>query len=209
MKIYLVRHGKADSNLINTPFNGNIDDRLTEEGFQDVKRVAERLKSTRFHIIFSSPMTRAVQTAEEISRKKSPPVKIICDERLTELKPGIFGGLTYEEIMLKYNNIFEERKKNKFLFRIPHGESYEDLFKRVDYFMRDVFINYAENDLLIVTHATTIKLFLLLLTDMNLEDIEKETFKNTCIFEFDVSYISNKFKSKVLVFNSTSHLKNE
>ena len=208
MKIYIVRHGKSESNKINTLFNGNYDDNLTEQGLSQAKALGILFREFKLDVLFSSPLKRAVQTAQEISNSHIKSLPIITDDRLTELNPGIFDGLTYDEIMAKYKAIFEDRKRDKLNYIIPGGESYVMLRDRLDSFLREVYSKNAGSSILIVTHATAIKLFLLLLTSKSLEEIEKEDYVNTCWFEFDLSFRGEQYETKNLAFNRIDHLKN-
>lgn len=51
---------------------------------------------------------------------------------LNELDVGVCDGLTYEEVKAKYPEDFIARDKNKYRYRYPRGESYEDLVARLE-----------------------------------------------------------------------------
>jgi len=63
MEIYIVRHGDA--------IEGEIDElrELSEKGKKQAKKAGKKLKKLRFEEIFSSPLKRAVQTAEIIGKE--------------------------------------------------------------------------------------------------------------------------------------------
>jgi phosphohistidine phosphatase len=82
MKLYLLRHGKADW----PDWTGPDDERpLTEEGIEDMKIVAAALKRLKINpeVILSSPLPRALSTAEIVGKE----MEVRVDER-SELKPG-------------------------------------------------------------------------------------------------------------------------
>lgn len=82
MTLFLLRHGKADW----PDWDGPDDERpLTEEGVREMRQVAaalERLK-VKPHFILSSPLPRALRTAEIAAEQLGLPV-----EQHAELKPG-------------------------------------------------------------------------------------------------------------------------
>jgi len=82
MKLYLLRHGKADW----PDWAGPDDERpLTEEGVEDMKLVASGLKRIKAvpALILSSPLPRAIGTAEIAAKALGAPLK-----RVGEIAPG-------------------------------------------------------------------------------------------------------------------------
>lgn len=67
MKLYFARHGQTDSNAnkVNTP---SYDEPLNQAGIVQAERLADELKDVAFDAIISSPLRRALQTAEIINR---------------------------------------------------------------------------------------------------------------------------------------------
>ena len=68
MKIYLIRHSESEDDDIDA-YGGISDFPLNEKGKQDAEIVAEKLKDVKFDVIFTSPYSRAKQTAEAIAKK--------------------------------------------------------------------------------------------------------------------------------------------
>lgn len=94
MKLYIVRHGVTDWNEAKR-LQGNSDIPLNEKGRELARITAEGLKDIPFDHIFSSPLGRAVETAEIIRRDRDIP--IITDERLIEMGFGIDEGVMPEK----------------------------------------------------------------------------------------------------------------
>ncbi|MBQ9014347.1 MAG: histidine phosphatase family protein [Bacilli bacterium] len=86
--LYVVRHGKTDSNE-NGRYGGRIDVNLNEEGIRQAEEVALKLKDIKFEKVFSSPLSRAYKTAEIICKGK---YDIIKDERIIERSNGKLEG---------------------------------------------------------------------------------------------------------------------
>jgi phosphohistidine phosphatase len=82
MKLFLLRHGKADW----PDWDGSDDDRpLTDEGIEEMQQVAGALKRLKVapDLILTSPLPRALRTAEIAAKSLGIPV-----EQRAELQPG-------------------------------------------------------------------------------------------------------------------------
>lgn len=93
MKLYIVRHGVTDWNEAKR-LQGNSDIPLNEKGRELARITAEGLKNVPFDYIYSSPLGRAVETAEIIRGKRNIPIE--CDNRLIEMGFGIDEGVMPE-----------------------------------------------------------------------------------------------------------------
>ncbi len=67
MKLYIVRHGETDHN-INKIIQGHLNTPLNSNGIIQAQKIANRLKDINFDIIYSSDLSRAKTTAEEINK---------------------------------------------------------------------------------------------------------------------------------------------
>ena len=90
MELYMVRHGQTDFNK-NKRLQGVIDIPLNEYGIELAEKTAEGLKDVPFDVIYSSPLSRAFQTAEIIRGDR--PAEIIPTDSLLELSFGEYEGL--------------------------------------------------------------------------------------------------------------------
>ena len=85
--IYIIRHGKTELNKANV-LQGRSNYPLNEEGIEQAKKAAENLRGIRFAHVFTSPLTRAVQTAEIVCANIKPAI----DDRLIEMDYGPYEG---------------------------------------------------------------------------------------------------------------------
>jgi len=125
MIILIMRHGETDLNKEKYFFNSKIDCSLNKGGIEQTKKIREFLKKENIDIIYSSPYKRTRETAEIIRSgfKNKPPIRI--DNRLSELDFGIFDGKSLSYVKKHYRRIYNERRKNKFQYKIQGGESYK------------------------------------------------------------------------------------
>ena len=90
MKVYLIRHGETDWNSVRK-LQGQTDIRLNDYGIELAKLTAEGLKDVDFDLIYSSPLIRAVETAEIIKGDRE--LEIHTDDRIKEINFGECEGI--------------------------------------------------------------------------------------------------------------------
>jgi len=123
--LYLSRHGQSSFNSLNR-LGG--DSELTVVGEDYSKRLAAYINDLNIENVFvlTSWLKRTIQTAQYIrgthERWKT----------LNEIDAGDYDGLTYEEIKARHPEQYSCRNDDKFLYRYPNGESYEDLVARME-----------------------------------------------------------------------------
>lgn len=103
---YIFRHGETDLNIEQRWQGQKFDVELNEKGISQAYDLANKIKPLGLEVIFSSPLKRALKTAEIASKETAVPLFI-----KNELKEGNFGvmeGLTREESILKYKDTFEK-----------------------------------------------------------------------------------------------------
>lgn len=205
LKVYLIRHAEIESNLRSLAYDNKQKEGLTREGKKQAKKLARKLNKVKIDKIFISEAQRTYETISPLTRlKKGIPIK--KDKRLNECKFGIFSGLSSEEAKKKYPKIFKAREKNKWSFSIPKGESYKDVVLRLESFLRDLKKESKKSqfrNVLIVTHATPIKVFLIKYLGFNIKKVDSIYFKNTSISVFD---FQNE-NIKPIKINDCSHVK--
>ena len=76
MILYIARHGESRGN---TGEDNGPDPILSEKGLAQAQLLGERMKKIKLDAVFSSPLTRAVQTAEETARLQQTEVEILPD----------------------------------------------------------------------------------------------------------------------------------
>ena len=100
MTLLLVRHGESEGNVEGL-IQGQLDKPLTDLGHVQAKAVAERLRADDgIDRIVTSPLSRALQTAEAIASALDLPVT--TDDRLMEYDFGELSGLTAREVAERY-----------------------------------------------------------------------------------------------------------
>lgn len=167
MQIYIVRHGQSLGNIQFTPGEPRPKtEPLTDLGKKQAKQVADQLckQKARAQVIYSSPYTRAIQTAEII--QKEIKVSLFEDERLGEYYPGEWDGLPEDELSQLFGKISTD---NRYKYRPPNGESWHDEATR----FRDVIERAIEENyscVVFVSHYDPIKAVINHLTKKNIKE---------------------------------------
>jgi broad specificity phosphatase PhoE len=90
MRLYFVRHGQSEANVLQVISNRGLEHGLTEPGRAQVSSLARRLAGLPFARLYSSPLLRAVQTAEMLSSELGLPFE--TKDALREFDCGIIEG---------------------------------------------------------------------------------------------------------------------
>lgn len=162
MKLYFIRHGKTDWNEKGL-LQGISDIPLNENGIKDASLAKEFLKEIPFDFCVSSPLKRALKTAEIIIDDRNIP--IIIDERIKEISFGdleqkcVIGDEVSPYIKKRFN-IFH---KNAYAYEgLNGGEGISDVVKRGTAFLNDLISN--ENNIgktiLVSTHGCLLRAIL-------------------------------------------------
>ena len=167
MKIYIIRHGTTcwNEKQIIQGFSNN---RLSLNGKLLVEESSKKHKNTKFDVIFSSPLMRAMQTANIMNKCHN--VKIIKDVRLIEVDQGIFTGRK------KSSLTDEERKLRKQKAASCGMEKFESVYVRSKEFL-DYIRTLKYKNILIVTHNVNASLMECIIKNekVNFEDKKQTT----------------------------------
>lgn len=162
IRLYLVRHGETELNKSGV-YYGSTDCSLSEVGMQESKRMGAALISKNIDVIIASDLKRTVETAsiiKDIICSKKDNLEIIKDSRLRELDFGKWESLHYKDVEADYPKewkIFCEDWKNA---EPPNGESFMDLYHRVDKALQEILRTWENKDILIVAHQGTLRVIL-------------------------------------------------
>jgi len=161
MIIYLIRHGVTDQNKKRC-LQGRSDIELNGYGRELALKTAKGLKDVKFDVIFTSPLKRAVETAEIIRGERRIPV--IYEERLIEISFGDYEGLSFGEETFNipdpdFMNFFKAPEKYKVP---PKGESFQNVIKRTGEFLKELTQRdgYQDMTILLSTHGCALKALL-------------------------------------------------
>ena len=193
MRIYLVRHGETVLNQKGC-YYGRTEAALSSRGREQAKKLGTFFKNVPLLRIVASPRLRAAETADiimaEYTNERREELQIEREERLTEQDFGIFEGLTYRELTKRYPEQLDAWNRDYFGYRIPEGESFLDVRRRVELFFGDLKERAAtagrESALLLVAHKGTLGHFLAVSLGLPPEGYWNFVFEQGCYSRIDL-----------------------
>ena len=163
--LYLVRHGQTASSA-RLAYSGRSDVALTPAGREQARRAAEQLAGAGIDAIFSSPLSRARDTAQAIADATGAPVTV--DERLTEVDYGQFEGVDRAGARELVGAAFEDWRADPFGSPVPGMEPLADALARARAATVDV-LDGAQLPV-IVGHQGILRIVLIALGELAPED---------------------------------------
>lgn len=154
MKITFARHGESTANTLHVFSNHQADHPLTEKGKAQALALANRLLDQKFSAFYSSPIPRAVETAQIVSDQIHLQFKI--HNGLKEFDAGVLEGRSDENAWAEFSALwkgwFTEELGNK---KIEGGESLVEIRDRLGNFLVEVLQQHPETDASIfcITHG--------------------------------------------------------
>ncbi len=164
LEIILVRHGETAYNA-NETFRGRADVPLNETGLKQARLLGEYLSQEKIDHVYSSPLKRAVKTAEAIATPQKLKVKRV--ENLNDIDCGEWKGLTLKEVQEKYTEIYQDWVDTPEQVKIPGGESLEDVRRRALPFVQDAVTRCPEGKIVLVSHRAVNKVLICSLLGLN------------------------------------------
>ena len=149
----LLRHGQTPMS-VQKRYAGRSDVPLTEVGMQQAAAAGKRLASAGLTAIVTSPLARALRTAEEVAAATGAPVE--TDEGFRETDFGAWDGLTFAEVRERWPAELTAWLADPAVAP-PGGESFAEVSDRVEDALRRVLAGYQGRTVLIVSHVTPIK----------------------------------------------------
>ncbi|XP_053075396.1 6-phosphofructo-2-kinase/fructose-2,6-bisphosphatase 4 isoform X1 [Acinonyx jubatus] len=159
--IYLCRHGESELNL-----KGRIggDPGLSPRGREFAKSLAQFISDQNIKDlkVWTSQMKRTIQTAEALG------VPYEQWKVLNEIDAGVCEEMTYEEIQDHYPLEFALRDQDKYRYRYPKGESYEDLVQRLEPVIMEL---ERQENVLVICHQAVMRCLLAYFLDKAAEQL--------------------------------------
>ncbi|NXK34322.1 F262 bisphosphatase, partial [Piprites chloris] len=159
--IYLCRHGESEYNLV-----GKIggDSGLSPRGkqfSQALKKFIEEQEIVDLKV-WTSQLKRTIQTAESLG--------VLYEQWkiLNEIDAGVCEEMTYAEIEAKYPDEFAMRDQEKYLYRYPGGESYQDLVQRLEPVIMEL---ERQGNVLVISHQAVMRCLLAYFLDKSADEL--------------------------------------
>ena len=154
--LLLIRHGENDFVKTGKLPGHTPGVHLNERGQKQALTLAEALTHVPIKVIYSSPLERAMETAEPIAT--SHKLEIIQEPRLMDADVGTWTGKSLK--VLRHTNAWKVVQQSPSRFQFPEGESFMDLQTRIVNALESIVKkhNKPKDIVVVVFHADPIKL---------------------------------------------------
>ena len=200
MKFFMVRHGETEWNKLGR-FQGHRDICLNGRGVSQAKETAKASLQWDHCAIYSSPLVRTMQVAEEIA--KVTPMSVVKEPGLKELSLGDLEGVTGQEMREVWPVLFAQWRSNPEKIYMPNGESLNQLRERAWQVILDIEQKHLQEDtIVVISHNFAIRSIVSELLGQPLEFFHRMSLNlaSVCTFDSDVR------GRRLTGYNSTSHL---
>ena len=157
------------------------DSELSDRGWQQVARVAERLRGVGADALFSSPLQRALTTAQNIAESTGLEIRTLDD--LREMNYGRWEGQKFLDVR-KTDEENYQRWITDDEFACPEGESHAQVRMRIARALNDV-TGSKQNRAVVVTHGTAIRVAVTVLLGLPLSASRNFAQDNAAINVFN------------------------
>ena len=198
----MVRHGQTAWNLEEV-FRGRADIPLDDTGKKEVHLAGEALKHETIHAVYSSPLSRSMETAENIAKFQNTGV-VPLDE-IIDISYGDWEGKPLAEVQEKSPDLYERWLKEPHNVRFPNGETLEEVGSRAMEAVNRLVARHQGDNIALVAHRVPNKIICCTLIGVDYSNfwrIQQDT-ASTNLFTYKdgqwiVSYLNDTSYLKVL-----------
>ncbi len=198
MRLILVRHGETVWNAEFRVQGGNADTALSEKGLRQIGRLAQVMRCEPIDLILSSPLQRAVTTAETIGQYHEAP--ILTNAGLKEVNVGELDGLCTVDMPQTFTELLLSWWKGG-CERLPGGESFAELQQRTWSVVAPYVSDGAPKNVLVVSHYFTTLSIIFKALEFPMSMLVKFRMDPGCISMLEFG----KFGPRLSRFNDTSY----
>jgi broad specificity phosphatase PhoE len=206
LKLILVRHGETYWNKERIVQGGDSDIELNDTGLEQARKIAAFLESEPIIAIISSPLKRAIATAEAVANRHKLSVEI--DQGLRELRVGDLEGISLSNLSTTFSQFLMQWWQDKGSTKLPNGESLIDLQQRAWNVVESLLERYKTNPehnkdttVVVVSHYFVTLAIIIKALNLPLDSYIK--------FRVDLGGVSTlefrDYGARLLVFNDTSY----
>jgi len=199
-KVYLVRHGQTAWNLEEV-FRGRADIPLDETGRKEVHLAGEALKDETLHAIYSSPLSRSMETAENIAKFQN--ISVTPFDAIIDISYGEWEGKSLKEVQEKFPDLYALWLREPHKVSFPAGESLDEVRSRAMEAVENLVAKHKNENIALVAHRVPNKVIccaLLGIDNSNFWRIQQGTASTNLFTYKDGQWI-------VSFLNDTSYLK--
>jgi len=176
MKVFFVRHGQTNYNILNL-FNGDSSKNvyLTELGKKQAEIVCKKIRDVKLDLVIVSKLPRTKETALIITKNKKVEFKI--EPRINDRKTGFEGR--------NVADFYEAIKPDVFNLKFNDGESFQEEKNRVFSFLEEIK-KFDFKNILVVTHFEILQIVNGYFNNLSNQEMYDTQIDNCQVLEFDI-----------------------
>ena len=158
-RIIIIRHGRTEWNEgEGERFRGRAEIELNEFGLRQAKATAASLSRWKVDVIYSSPLRRALATAEILA--SSFGLKVTPLPGLIDIDYGSWQGLSLREAQAQNSQLYQLWRQSPHLVTFPKGESLAQVRMRVSAAVNSLLTKHTGRTIVLVSHKVVCKVLL-------------------------------------------------
>jgi len=202
-RIFLVRHGSTILTAEDR-FAGATDVPLSDQGREQVHRLAERLRAEDIASVYASPLSRTMETASILAQPHALPVLPV--DGLREISHGRWEQMTRLEVEKHFPEEAEEWNRDPYTFAPQGGESGLAVTARALPALVQIVREQAGHCVLVISHKATIRLLLSSLLGFDPRRYRDNLDQSPAAL--NVVDFRDPSRARLTLFNDTSHYEN-
>ncbi len=184
-RILFVRHGRTDWNE-SMRYQGKSDIPLNEEGLLQAQKTSRRISQWFSpEVVYSSPLKRALVTAETINNAFEEPVDLRVFDELAEMDFGRWEGRSFRELRKEEAELYMNWRHDPVRVTPPGGEPFEHICERVSRVLEEIQAT-GMTRILVVSHGGILRACIMKLLSLDSSVIWKLRLDNCAISIVDM-----------------------
>ncbi len=197
-RVFMIRHGLNDYILTRRLAGRTPGVHLNERGRAQAQATAERLAGAKLAAVYSSPLERALETAEPIAVRLGLPVVTV--EGVIETGCGEWTGQAIEEV--SKSDLWRQIQTQPSGVRFPGGESMAEIQARMVAAVDALVAQHQGQTFAVVSHSDPIKLLVSHYIGMHMDMMQRLVISPASITELEFA----SFRPRLLRCNDCAHL---
>lgn len=198
--VYLARHGATANNHTGVLQGQQAHHELSAQGVEQARQLRDLLAQRPIAAVYSSPLRRAMQTAEAVALPHKHEVQMV--EALMEVNVGRWEGRGWKEIAASAPEAYAAFMENPAECPYDGGESFTDVVQRVKPAMDALYTRHLGQAIVVIAHSVVNRTYLASVLGVPLRMANQLTHQNCAVNVLR----QRKGKVQVVAMNSGFHL---
>ena len=199
-RLLLVRHG-ATPLTAEDRYSGADGVDLSDEGRDQARALARRLAENPVKAVYSSPLSRTLETAEILAEQHG--LASATRDGLREISHGRWEGLRRAEVEAQFPQEYAGWEEDPFTFAPEGGESGLEVMARALPVLREIVLTHEGQNVIVVSHKATLRLMISSLLGFDARGYRDRLDQSpACLNVLD---FKDPVRARLMLFNDVSH----